>query len=65
MSLRVHNLVSIEEPAANKGSSTAGQILPSLLVGFLPYKSQITWKRCVNVIILALKRSQMRHRKSK
>jgi len=42
MNLRVHNLVSVEEPAANKGNSTAGKILPSLLVRLLPYKSQIT-----------------------
>lgn len=42
MNLRVRNLVSAEGPAANKGNSMAGKIVPSLLVGFLPYKSQIT-----------------------
>lgn len=42
INLRVHNRVSVEEPAANKGNSMAGKIIPILLVAFLPYKSQIT-----------------------
>lgn len=41
MNLRVHHLVSVEKPAANKANNITGKIIPIHLVGFLPYKSQI------------------------
>lgn len=42
MNFRVHHLVSVEKTAANKANNFSGLIIPIHLVGFLPYKSQIT-----------------------
>lgn len=42
MNFRVHHLVSVEKTAANKANNFTGLIIPIHLVGFLPYKSQIT-----------------------
>lgn len=53
-----------EEPAASKGDGMAGKKIPSPLVKFLPYKSQITWKSGMTIVVLTLKRDQMRYRKT-